>query len=760
MSVPNNGPKWTTLSTATLKSGMLSSHPEIRLEIMRGSKMRIICCDLPPFILNSSSMRIYLVPSSKIQSAIYNNEYFDKINISNMKFVGCSCIWSLAASVPNSLGSSNLSIVFVDAIDRKTVPTVIAEGVFSTVVMSTMEFQKYKSITNSHTKLSKESLEKYSLFSHLILNHFQRSDTECIGYSEFVLGLRMIDRIVLEGKARQIFDVCNSSKGSLDASDLELALILHDEMTSSDTFGSVNLFDLFLSFDIDNKNRLTFRQFTECMKAPGVVSNAGFLDVGVLHFYFKRYSSSTNELHFESFCKLWSHHFANVHLELKRRGYLTRKLQRFSTKYLPWRRQLYEKNQLYKIVVSSKRNTSDLLRLRITLEGQRRETQDNLNSARRTARQTSRVQKRETMIKFNLRKRLQTSLLNGHVERNIDVMKHRQHSVVKILRDCEKEISDRNDNVILTRREKAFMEETAIKISKMDRIDLQNQELTSVPSDLYADLQAKTRLVDIRILDLSCNTIKEIPDLPFCFHLQSLRKLNISNNFLKALPIGINAMKALQILLLDNNELITLPSTIGELNDLQVLSIKGNLLSNLPNEICLLRNLRILELSCNRIHCLPDTIQLLQKLEMIDLSSNQVDAVTNAVSKLINLSSLNISLNFLVTLPPDFGNLSNLEDLDLSFNRLKFLPDSLSNLNSLRIANLEGNHLSELSDCTQGWNKLCSLNYKSCNLSHISRKGIEGFEATVYISLEMNNIKVRLFTSPVFNVFLRMSSSC
>lgn len=663
-----------------------------------------------------------------------------------MKLVGRDGFWSLATRDFNAFGISNLSIIFEEKMDQNSVPTVIAEGYFQTVSMSTIDFQKDKRVANKDAKLSEDSLEKYSVLSHLILDYFQRLDTEFIDYAEFRLGLRIVGRTVLEGKARQIFDVCNNSKSHLDASDLELALIMCDELKAADKFASVNIFDLFSSFDIDNRNRLTFHQFIECMKGPGVVSKHVSLDFGVLHFYFKRYSSLRNELHFDSFCKLWSHHFANVQQELKQRGYLTRKLPRFSTKYLPWRSHLYEKNQLYKTVVSLRRNKSDLLDLRKAIEGYRRCVQTNFSNARRTARETTRAQKRETLVKFNTRNRMQTSFFQDHVGRKIEGAKHRQHSMVKILRDREKEISDNNDNIIHNRKEKDFIEESVIKISRMDRIDLQSQELNSIPSELYADLQAKNRLMDVRILDLSCNMITEIPDLPFCFNLQSLRKLNISSNALKVLPTGINAMKALQIMLLENNHLSILPSTIGELNNLQVLSVKGNHLSNLPNELCFLQNLRIMDISSNQIQSLPDNIYKLEKLEIMDMKSNKVEVVTDGLSNLMNLSSLNISSNFLSSLPANFGNLSNLEDLDLKNNRLKFLPDSMSTLSNLRIVNVEGNDISELSDCTLGWIKLCSLHYKNCKLSHLSRKAFEGFENVVYISFEKNNIKVRLFS--------------
>ncbi|MCR4278285.1 MAG: leucine-rich repeat domain-containing protein [bacterium] len=112
--------------------------------------------------------------------------------------------------------------------------------------------------------------------------------------------------------------------------------------------------------------------------------------------------------------------------------------------------------------------------------------------------------------------------------------------------------------------------ETTVQVSSGKRIDLQNKNLTSLPSSALKDIH-------IEELDISGNAMTG------------------------ALPSQIGSLKQLKRLDASNNEFTGIPSEVGQLQYLEELNFANNNLTGIPNELGNLKNLRVLDLRGNSI---------------------------------------------------------------------------------------------------------------------------------------------------------------
>lgn len=131
--------------------------------------------------------------------------------------------------------------------------------------------------------------------------------------------------------------------------------------------------------------------------------------------------------------------------------------------------------------------------------------------------------------------------------------------------------------------------------SSSDELWLSGLGITTIPNALW-DL-TKINVLDLKILDLR-------------------------NNELTVLPSDISLLSSLQVLGLDNNFIDKLPSEIGQLSDLEFLTLSNNELTEIPPEIGLLTNLRQLDLSYNDLEELPSELISLTNLLELDLRGN------------------------------------------------------------------------------------------------------------------------------------------
>ncbi|XP_048886812.1 leucine-rich repeat serine/threonine-protein kinase 1 isoform X1 [Brienomyrus brachyistius] len=238
--------------------------------------------------------------------------------------------------------------------------------------------------------------------------------------------------------------------------------------------------------------------------------------------------------------------------------------------------------------------------------------------------------------------------------------------------------------------------------SRITQLDLSSNSLSSLPSVV------PWGLIHLQTLDLSSNQLKELPDTRSSQEIicSQLREVNLSQNELSSLPIGLLHLTRLQKLIAAKNQLTSLfeipngTNWIG-LRKLEELDVSDNSLMVLPTSIlhCLkslvslnvCRNklsqfpepwacpLKCCKASSNALEFLPDTISMFWKtLKDVDFSENTLRELLPHIFELEGLVSLKLCGNQLSSLPAaDSWKCSQLKNLDLSRNQLgKYRSDT------------------------------------------------------------------------------------
>ncbi|KAN0125127.1 hypothetical protein V8E52_001679 [Russula decolorans] len=101
-------------------------------------------------------------------------------------------------------------------------------------------------------------------------------------------------------------------------------------------------------------------------------------------------------------------------------------------------------------------------------------------------------------------------------------------------------------------------------------------------------------------LDISANFLGALP--PALESCVCLEELNVSSNPLRALPLFIAHLTSLRVLIADSTGLTTLPAPLSALDKLHTLSIRRNKMYFLPSWLCLLVSLQTLLVDGNPFH--------------------------------------------------------------------------------------------------------------------------------------------------------------
>ncbi len=216
-------------------------------------------------------------------------------------------------------------------------------------------------------------------------------------------------------------------------------------------------------------------------------------------------------------------------------------------------------------------------------------------------------------------------------------------------------------------------------------LDLNN--FTEVPSEILT-------LTQLEELVLSRNAINAVPSMPSPPHLT---KLNLSDNALSAIPVGIFTLTNLSELYIGGNSLSVIPTEISALTNLSELNLGGNSLSSIPTEISALINLTNLDLSHNDFSGpIPSEIFTLTSLTNLELGQNSLSSIPTEISALINLTNLDLGYNnFSGSIPTEIFALTNLTNLNLSVNSLSGpIPTEIGALLNMTHLDLTYNALS------------------------------------------------------------------
>ena len=227
----------------------------------------------------------------------------------------------------------------------------------------------------------------------------------------------------------------------------------------------------------------------------------------------------------------------------------------------------------------------------------------------------------------------------------------------------------------------------------LEALDLHNNHLRSLPMGLR-------RLERLTTLNLSKNALGN-DTLTIIGQIQSLRELRLANNALKGL-MGpeLGQMKALQILDLQDNAISNLPINLHQLCNLRVLAVAGNRLESLPLECFSTLPLSELNAARNRLggSLFPPQVKELKNLKHLDVAKNALIVITeNKSVRLPSLQSFDVTENRLAEIP-DISSWTELHNLGASGNRISDLPVGLTGLTQLRTIDVTRNDIRRLDE--------------------------------------------------------------
>ncbi|KMZ70436.1 Receptor kinase [Zostera marina] len=250
-------------------------------------------------------------------------------------------------------------------------------------------------------------------------------------------------------------------------------------------------------------------------------------------------------------------------------------------------------------------------------------------------------------------------------------------------------------------------------------LDLSNNSLSGVfPKELLI------RLKNLDVLDLSLNCLSGA--FPMSSDLRSIQKFNISfNSFngthpvlagsinltnfdvsynefegvVDAKNVCVSSPEVIELHFAGNSLSGNLPRGFGNCRQLKVLSLCSNNISGgLPTDLFRLSSLTDLYVQENSLTgTLDRSIGDLSNLKVLDISGNRLSgSIPDIFDNLTKLESLVASSNLLNgSLPRSFSKLSAIRRLELGSNQLTgFIPDDLSACVELKTLNLDTNNFS------------------------------------------------------------------
>ena len=270
------------------------------------------------------------------------------------------------------------------------------------------------------------------------------------------------------------------------------------------------------------------------------------------------------------------------------------------------------------------------------------------------------------------------------------------------------------------------LEESVTKVEDIIRLDLSSQSLKELPDSIGI-------LSHLLILNLSNNKLSDLPDS--MKNLSALRNLDIRRNGFKTLPEVVLSL-SLRSLNASGNELTTIPLLEG-LDDLRVLDVSSNALRDVEIFLPLQNELRTLNLSSNLIKEISGFLPCLGSLERLNLSNNVITEIPHSIDKLEAIEEMDFSSNQIAKVDSSFFDLE-VEIVDLSANSLREL--NLYSLESLEELTLDENDFKQLSIEDYFAPYLREFSCDSCSLKEFLLPPSESLELLCYSSNEITQV--------------------
>ena len=274
-------------------------------------------------------------------------------------------------------------------------------------------------------------------------------------------------------------------------------------------------------------------------------------------------------------------------------------------------------------------------------------------------------------------------------------------------------------------------------LSVLQDLNLSHNELTELPKSLAS-------LTNIERLTVSNNKLVQLHGN---IHLMrfGLKELDVSNNNLKHLPVGVRQLIKLKSLDVSNNKLSVFPNDALELKQLEALVLHHNQIKDLPKELVNMKKLGKLDLTFNPFSkslIKPikkgvegikewfffkeaiDRIQAVKGIEgaTLDLSNLKLRSIPRELFELKSLKILKLGKDYgeledksqqntIAHLTKSFGRLEGLEELYLQHNDISHLSNELIELKKLKVINLEYNQLKKITPSISEMRQLEYVNF-------------------------------------------------
>ena len=330
--------------------------------------------------------------------------------------------------------------------------------------------------------------------------------------------------------------------------------------------------------------------------------------------------------------------------------------------------------------------------------------------------------------------------------------------------------------------------------------DLKKLILLDISENQMTSFESLTELTSLDSLLLAFNRLSSFKGIE---KFPNLTVLDLKNNKLKGLDVGVINLKKLKTLDVSNNDLLDLPNELGFLAGLVRISFIGNPIKTIKpalrdsgaevlkqflrgrcsntqeieptkaddlwqtylrefltnNELILkekqieeidkrvfeIKGLKILDLSKNSLRGLKGEFQALKNLKVVRFNENKFEKAPLDLLAIEPLQELELQGNklqeFYENVKESMFIWKDLRLIDLSRNTLRSIPHMIPHFLSLKTLNLAYNQIEDITNlCNENMRNLCVLDVSNNRIMDIPKGFWDWFNSLTHLNLENNEL--------------------